>query len=263
MTRRDDETAPADEAPKPPVPSRNLTAPEFEAVVRRAVELQSGTSARTEEGVSETEVVRIGQELGLDPTTVRRAIAEVRIRPAEERGALESLVGPGTVRATRLVRRTATSTGSQLDRYLRETEFMVAQRRFADRTRYLRNASLAAGFGRFVRGLSRSHPPVDLKQLDVAISALDAESCLVEVSSDFGGVRTGLAAGVLGSGSALAGVGAAFVWATPIADPFMLLAAPVVAGSFYGMRAIYRHMSRSLQDKLESLLDRVEHNDLA
>ena len=249
MTQRDD-TIPPNEPPKPAVPSHQLSAPEFEAVIKRAVELQSGSSARLEEGVSDTEVVRIGQELGLDPTTVRRAIAEVRIRPAEESGALATLVGPGTVRATRVVMRSAASTASQLDRYLRETEFMVVQRRFPDRNRYSRDSGLAAGLGRFARGFSRGHRPLDLKQLDVAISALDAESCLVELSSDLKDARGGLAAGVLGSGSALAGVGAAFVWATPIADPFMLLAAPIVAGSWYGMRAIYRHMSRSLQDKL-------------
>ena len=262
MSRRDDDPAPANESPNPPVPSRNLSAPELEAVIKRAVELQTGISARSEEGVSETEVVRIGQELGLEATTVRRAIAEVRIRPAEERGPLVSLVGPGTVRATRVVRRPAASTGSELDRYLRETELMVAQRRFPDRTRYVRDSSLAAGLGRFARSFSRSHRPLSLTQLDMSITALDAESCLIEVSSDLSGVRGGLAAGVLGSGSALAGVGAAFVWASPIADPFMLLAAPVVAGSWYGMRAIYSHISKSLQDKLESLLDRVEHHDL-
>ena len=261
MTLRDD-TTPPNEPPKPAVPSHHLSGPEFEAVIKRAVELQAGSSARLEEGVSDTEVVRIGQELGLDPTTVRRAIAEVRIRPAEESGALTTLVGPATVRATRVVRRSAASTAAQLDRYLRETEFMVVQRRFHDRNRYERDSGVAAGFGRLTRGFSRGHRPLKLKQLDVAISALDAESCLVEFSSALGGVRGGLAAGVLGSGSAVAGVGAAFVWATAIADPFILLAAPVVAGSWYGMRAIYRHVSRSLQDKLEALLDRVEHNDL-
>jgi hypothetical protein len=261
MTQRDD-PKPPNEAPKPAVPSHQLSAPEFEAVIKRAVELQAGSSARLEEGVSETEAVRIGQELGLDATAVRRAIAEVRIRPPDESGALTKLVGPGTVRATRVVRRSAASTNAQLDRYLRETEFMVVQRRFPDRNRYERDSGLAAGWGRVTRGFSRGHRPLNLKQLDVAVSTLDAESCLVEISSDLGGVRGGLAAGVLGSGSALAGVGAAFVWATPIADPFILLAAPVIAGSWYGMRAIYRHVSRSLHDKLEALLDRVEHNDL-
>jgi hypothetical protein len=266
MTSSDASTPPNEspnESPNPPAPSHNLSAPEFEAVIRRAVELQTGSSARIEEGVSESEVVRIGQELGLDPTTVRRAIAEVRIRPAEERGSLTALVGPRAVRASRLVRRPAAGTGSEVVRYLRETEFMVMQRRFPNRVRYVRDSSLAAGLGRFARGFSRGKQPLNLKQIDVAISALDAESCLVEISSDLGDVRAGVAAGVLGSGSALAGVGAAFVWATPIADPFMLLAAPIVAGSWYGMRAIYRHVAKSLQDKLEALLDRVEHNDLA
>lgn len=122
MKRRDDQDNPEHQASTLPVPSRNFTTQELEAVIRRAVELQAGNSARTEEGVSEVEVVRIGEELGLDPTTVRRAMAEVRGRPVEERGALVKLVGVGTVRAARVLRRPAASTGLLLDRYLRETE---------------------------------------------------------------------------------------------------------------------------------------------
>jgi hypothetical protein len=52
------------------------------------------------------------------------------------------------------------------------------------------------------------------------------------------------------------------VWATAIADPLMLVGIPFVAGSWYGMRAIYGTIQKSIQDKLESLIDRVEHKEL-
>ena len=116
MAQPDDPSLPPTPTPDLPATSRNLTTAELEAVIRRAVELQTGNSARTEDGVSEVEVVRIGQELGIDAATVRRAMAEVRVRPAEEEGALRRIAGgPGTVRASRVVRCPAASTHSQLD----------------------------------------------------------------------------------------------------------------------------------------------------
>jgi hypothetical protein len=98
---RDRRDVPVRRADAAPAPSTNLTTSELEAVIRRAAELQAGSSARAEEGVSEAEVVKIGQELGLEPAAVRRAIAEVRSRPAEERGALVGMVGERVVRTSR------------------------------------------------------------------------------------------------------------------------------------------------------------------
>src|SRR5690606_1962742 len=189
-------------------------------------------------------------------------MAEVRTQPPEERGALATVVGPRTSRAARVVNRPAAGVASEIERYLRDSELMVAQRRFPDRTRYVRDSSLAAGLARFTRGFARGHQPLNLPRLDVAVSAIDAESCLVEVGVDLGATRGGLAAGVLGGGTAVAGGLATAVWATPVADPFMLLGVPVIASAWYGMRAIYNAVRRSTQDRLESFLDRVEHDEL-
>ncbi|HEU5209980.1 MAG TPA: hypothetical protein VFU06_11370 [Longimicrobiales bacterium] len=262
MVDRDSRDIPARRPAAAPVPAPNLTTSELEAVIRRATELQAGGSARTDEGVSEAEVVKIGQELGLEPAAVRRAIAEVRSRPVEEGGALTGMVGARVVRASRVLQRPAATTSALLDRYLREKEYMVAQRRFRNRTRYVRNSSIAAGLARFASGFSRAHPPLDLKELDVAVSPIDDASCIVEVSVDLGGTRGGIVAGVLGSGSALAAGWSVAVWATPIADALMLLALPVFGGAWLGMRAIYGTVSGSVSEKLESLLDRLEHNEL-
>lgn len=245
-----------------PVTARNFTTEELQAVIHRAVELQAGTSARAEDGLSDSEVVKIGQELGLDPATVRRAMAEVRVRAPVETGAIIRVVGAGNAHASRVLRRPAASTGLLVEQYLRETERMVAQRRFPDRTRYIKDSSLAAGLSRLAKSFSRSHPALNLEQLDVGVSAIDADSCLVEMSVDLAVMRGGLVAGVLGSGTVAAGSWVVAVWASAIATPMMLLGLPVVAGSWFGTRAIYGSIHRSTQDKLESLLDRLEHNEL-
>ncbi len=261
MTHQQDDDALPD-ASNLPATSRSFTTSELEAVIRRAVELQAGSAARADDGVSGMDVVRIGRELGLDSAAVRRAMAEVQSAQPAERGALVSLVGERAARVSRVIRLPAADVAARLDRYLRTIEFMVPQRRFPMRTRYVRDASFAAGIGRFARGFSRAHRPLDFKQLDVAVSPLEATSCLVEAGVDLATTRGGLAVGVLGSSSAAAAGWAAAVWATPIADPLMLLGVPVVAGAWYGMRAIYGRVRGSTEDRLESLLDRLEHEEL-
>lgn len=247
------------------LPARRLSSSELEAVIRRAVELQSAQSAQAgapEEGVSEAEVLRIGQELGLEPVLVRRAISDVRGRAPEDHGALGRVMGPGVVRAARTVRRPAAALGMHLEEYLVRCEYMVVQRRFRDRTRYVRGSGMGAVLGRAARKFGSSHAALDLAQVDVAVSAIDDETSLVELTVDTGTVRTGLAAGgLLGSGGAAAGLTAA-VLATPIIDVIALAGIPLVVGTMWGMRGIYGAVRHSAQDELESFLDRVEHNEL-
>jgi hypothetical protein len=250
-------------APQPGggLPARRLSSQELEAVIRRAVEIQSAAGT-PDEGISEGEVIRIGQELGIDAVTVRRAITDVRGRPPEERGVLARTMGPGSIRAARTVRRNAAATGLLLEEYLVRCEYMVVQRRFPDRTRYVRGTGFGAAIGRGMRKFGQSHAALDLAQLDVSVSALDDDSCLVEVSMDTTSMRAGMAAGAAAvGGSAAAGITAA-VLATPIIDPLALLSLPALLGSWWGMRGIYGAVQHSTQDKLESFLDRLEHNEL-
>ena len=258
MNTRDDPDSPSP-AGNLPASSRNFTTSELEAVIRRASELQSNTSTRMEESLSEADVVRIGQELGLDIATVRRAMAEVHGRPEQkESGALVAVAGNRIVRVSRVLQRDAASVESALDRYLREMEFMVPDRRSGNRTRYERNPSIGAMMSRITQKFSRADKPLNLEQVNVAVSPLDERSSLVELSVDLAVMRGGLVAGVLGSSTAASGVWAIVVWGSAIIDPLMLIGIPVIAGGWLGTRAIYRSIFSSTEDRLESLLDRIE-----
>ena len=131
----------------PGVPARRVSSEELEAVIRRATELQFARG-EAEEGLPEAEVMRIGKELGLEPAHVRRAISEVRGQPREEKGMMVSLMGPETIRAVRTIRRPAAQLGMELEEYLLKCEYMTVQRRFPDRTRYVRDNSVGASLGR-------------------------------------------------------------------------------------------------------------------
>jgi hypothetical protein len=98
--------------------------------------------------------------------------------------------------------------------------------------------------------------------LDVAVSAIDDGTALVELSVDVAGVRAGMAGAGVGIGGG-AGVGAAiFAIATTIPDPVALVGLPILAGAVAAMRGIFGAMRGSTQDKLESFLDRLEHGEL-
>lgn len=243
------------------LPARRLTSQELEAVIGRAVELQSASGA-SDDGIAEAEVVRIGRELGLDPAHVRRAIADIRSRLPAERGAMATLMGAGRVRAARTIRRPAADVGMLLERYLVRCEYMHVQRRFPDRTRYIRDSSIAAGLGRLTRQLGRREPRLDVKEVDVAVAAVDADSALVELSLDLTGERVGFFAGGIAGGTVTSVPNIAFALATPAPDLLALAAIPIFGAWLLGMRAGYRYSAKQGHEKLESFLDRLEHGEL-
>jgi hypothetical protein len=255
------------DTPTPPagggsnLPARRLSSQELEAVIRRAVELQTAAGG-SDEGVAEAEVVRIGQELGLEPAHVRRAITDIRSRPPEEGGMLAAVMGPGQVRAGRTIRRPAAQLGMLLEDYMVRCEYMHAQRRFPDRTRYVRDASFAAGVGRFTRGFGTREQRLDLKQVDVAVAYVDDDTAFVELSMDLSGERAGYAAGgaALGTMTSVPVVAFALVTAAPAV--LALTALPLFGGWIAGMRAGYRYNAKQMQEKLESFLDRLEHGEV-
>jgi hypothetical protein len=243
------------------LPARRITSQELEAVIRRAVELQSGPAAG-DDGIAEGEVIRIGQELGLAPELVRRAIADVRGQPVHEKGLAASVIGPAQARAVRTIRRPAAQLGLFLEQYLVECEFMIVQRRFADRTRYVRGGGVAAHLGRASRKMQSRYGSLELPMMDVGVSVIDDETSLLELSVDLAGSRTAATTGGMTGGALGGGAVAAFVFGAHLFPPFMLLGLPVLGAGLLLSRSIYRGIQARAQDQLESFLDRVEHGEL-
>jgi hypothetical protein len=242
------------------LPARRITSQELEAVIRRAVELQAGPDA--DDGVSEGEVIRVGQELGLAPELVRRAIADVRGKPVHEQGLAATLTGPSIARAVRTIRRPAAPLGMFLEQYLVDCEFMVVQRRFPDRTRYARGSGVAASVGRASRKMQSKYGTLDVATMDVGVSVIDDDTSLVELSVDLSTPRTtALSVGSVGGVGGGVGV-AAVVFGAHLAAPLMLLALPVAGAGMLMARTIYRSVHTRAQDQLEAFLDRLEHGEL-
>lgn len=230
----------------------------MDAVVRRAVQLQGETSRDSGDVVSEAELVRIGQELGLDPANMRRALVEVRNEP-DEGPALLRAMGVRFPRGQRVVERPADTTAEEIESYLAEVEQMVPERRLPDRTVYLQDRSIGGLLRRAAGSLTRPGRRLGVERLDVTVAPLDDERALVDVAADLRGVRLGLVIAALGMGIPLSVVAFAV---NSITDPWILLGVVLLLAPWFFFRAIYGTVERGTREKVEALLDRIVHDDL-
>ncbi len=233
-------------------------------MIRRAVELQvhegeDATSAQ--EGMPEGELTRIGREIGLSPRHIQQALAETSPGPAPTPGLVDRSFGPPDVASSRLLGIPANRARDELDGFARTQELMVVRRRFSDRTVYTRAAGFAAELQRGLSGLSQKHPRLDARELEIGVREANEDSCYVALRGNFRGLRAGWLGGAAAGASG--GVVLATVFGIAIAPPAALVGAPVLAAAAWGSRAGYRGVIARKRELMESILDRLEHGELA
>jgi hypothetical protein len=245
------------------VPERRLTPADVEAVIARAIELHLREAAESgDEEIPEAALLRIGDELGLPAVHVRRALAEMDGGAVGEDGWLARHVGESRAAVSRVVARNAEETGNELESYLRGTECMVVYRRLPGRTIYTRASGLVASAARAARRLRGRHPLLRADRVEVAVQALEGDSCCVAVAIDLTRKRTehagaGLVGGVVAGGGPAAAAGLL------VAPAAALVGLPLALGAVLAARAAYRSALREAGSRLESVLDRLEHGELA
>lgn len=243
----------------------------LKAVIRRAAELYAAET-EAKETLSETEVLRIGTELGLPERLVRQALYEMPGSQARP-GWLHRLFGPGTVTAYRVVPGSDERAFADLDEYLVAREFLQCRRRKGTTAWYEPAADAISNMARaFQRPASRYHIARATRVI-VATHALDQDSAHVRLTLDLSerqrNARVGGLVGGIAAGST-AGVGVALVVGAilpPTLDVLGLVPA-IAAGAttFAGVAAsITVATARSFRRKLErarveveGLLDRLE-----
>jgi hypothetical protein len=242
---------------------RRLSPAEVEAVLGRAIELHVRSSAHRDGELSEAELLRIGDELGLPPHTLRQALTEVDGGIGLEHGWLARHLGAARAGASRIVERRAGSVQAEIERYLLETECMVVERRFPERTVYVAASGVLASATRATRRLAGRHPLLQADRLEVSVQELDAGSCCVAVTVDLAQKRRDVAVtGVIGGGTVTAAAAAAGVILAPPVALVGILGIPAVVAILYGSRSAYRGTLAETTARLESLLDRLEHGEL-
>src|SRR3954467_248723 len=119
------------------MPDSNLPAPidraAVDRILARALELQADVPTDPQGQLTDTQLLELEEEGGLDAVNLRQPLAEERTRVAvpEERGLLASLYGGSSASAQRTVRGTPAQGLAALDDWMQRQECLAVQRYFS------------------------------------------------------------------------------------------------------------------------------------
>src|SRR5256714_9237377 len=180
----------------------------LERVLARAAELQ-GASAMPESGdlITESQLLEIGNEVGLSPAVLNQALAEerTRVNVPEERGLVAQIAGAGFATATRTVPGTPRDVLATIDSGMQRDECLQVQRRFADRITWEPQRGLFGKLRRTVSMSGRGYYLMDAGQVSATVLPVDGSRVVVRLDADIHASR----AKRVGMGGVLATMGAA------------------------------------------------------
>lgn len=242
-----------------------ITSAELERVIQRAAELQL-TQGHLPDSLEEADVIRIAEEVGLEPRHVRQALAELRAEALvpllkEEKGVASRLFGEPTMRASRVVPGTPDEILSTLSEYLAERESLTCVR---DRGRQ-QVWEPAKGLGRVLqRSLDFSGRKYELakaRRTGVFVEPLEEGRSLVTLTVDLTNERNthagawmgGLSAGVVGPSLGLIlGAEMAPLFVVPVAVGLVSTIGPFLSTKTFGAQKARTELA------VQGLLDRLE-----
>jgi hypothetical protein len=249
--------------------AHHLTRQDLEVVIRRAAELEAEVGSAAPE-LSEVDVVRIAQEVGLSEDSIRRALAEHRAAVSRggellaERGWILRLCGPRLVTAARNIERPAEEVRQEIESHFQANESLRLVRRTKATSLWEPEtgvvASLMRGLDLFGKGyqLAKKGHAVELR-----VVPLSEESSQVSLTCDVGSERAGWFWGL----GAAVGVPLTWLAAAVILEVYgipnilALLSPAVLAITILLARTGYRRAVEKMRLLLDGLLDRVEHQE--
>src|SRR5438045_6543434 len=202
----------ADEKSPLPAPASTRQPPldrqALERVLARAAELQ-GASVMPESGdlITESQLLEIGNAVGLCPAVLNQALAEerTRINVPEERGLVAQIAGAGFETATITIPGTPRDILATIDAWMQRDECLQVQRRFADRITWEPQRGLFGKLRRTVNVSGRGYYLMDAGQVSATVLPVDASRVVVRLDADIHASR----ARRVGIGSFVTAMGAA------------------------------------------------------
>lgn len=247
--------------------SHELTRQDLEAVIRRAAELEAEAGSRVPE-LSEGDVVRIAEEVGLSEVSVRRALAERRAGATGgllmDRGWASRLCGPGLVTATRTLDRPSEEVREEIERHFREDESLRLVRRTRGSSLWEPDSGVIASIVRSVDLLGSGYQLAKKSQaLELSVVPLDESSCQVTLTADLGKERSGWFWGLgIGMGGALTTGAGIFIAGLPSLPDIVALGSPALLALTVGIaRQAYMRAVEKMRLILDGFLDRLEHDE--
>lgn len=246
----------------PSGPDTRLDRAAVERIIQRAAELQAAEKDWSE-GLSESDLLALGREVGIPERYLRQALLEERSRSTipPDRGILARLLGPRVVMAERVVPGERAKVERELHRWMSEGELLQVKRRYGQQVTWEAQRGVLAY-------LKRAFPPggyhytlARAQEVSGQVVELEPGRSFVLLSVDISNsVAPYLAAALvmLGGGAVLSALGLV-LGVLPLAAIVPLVASGALAG------AILRSRRRRVQEfrvAAEQVLDRLEHGGL-
>jgi hypothetical protein len=240
---------------------RRIDRPALQRIIQRAAELQTA-DRDVGESLTEEELLLLGEEVGILPVHLRRALQEERTRAlvASDRGVFNRLVGPRFVAAERVIAGTTDGIEAALKHWMTEGELLQIKRRFPDRMSWERKEGAWASLRRSFGAGGRKYVLSRAREVVTRVVDMEGRKCLVQLVADLANTRNEHLVGsgaTIGAGALTTGVALVLGVMTPIAVIPALLSAPIAV-------AIVRSRRKQTEDfqvALEQILDRLQHGD--
>lgn len=234
----------------------------LDRIIQRAAELQTG-ERDIGEGLTEAELVALGNDVGIPARYLKQALLEERTRtPDAESPRRWSLVGPARLDAHRVVPGDRGAVERALSLWMEDQELLRVKRRYPDRTTWEPQVGFIASMQRGLRAGGRTYALTRAIEIAGQVTQLEPGFCHVRLSADVRNLRQGRLAGA----AVLAGLGAAgsaVAVALGVLLPFTVL--PVAGFGLLSLTTLVAGRSAQLERievALEQVLDRLERGEI-
>src|SRR3989441_4539035 len=234
----------------------------LERIIQRAAELQAGEQD-IGEGLTEPELLALGQDGGIPSRSLRQALLEEQTRPpAEARGGvLAWLVGPARLSAQRVVAGEPAVIDRALGTWMQQEELLQVKRRYADHTTWEPKVGAFASIQRALGAGGRRFALARATEVAGRVTPLQSGFCQVPLVADVRNGRMERLAGattLLGLGTAASGA----LWLLGLLAPFPFLPLVILTPAAAAVLRSHRAQHEQVQIGLEQVLDRLERGEI-
>lgn len=232
----------------------------LERVLARASELQAAIGDAPE-ALSESQLLELGTDVGIESEHLRQALAEERGRGLvpPEGGLGVWFAGPTVVAAARVVPGTPQSVLAALDATMQRDEVLVLKRRFPERLSWEAQRGFIGGLRRWLALSGRGQHLYGATDVSATVAAVDSTRVHVRLVASFRDARSRQLATAATACTAFLLAGAPVL---AINVPAWLAAMPLLVlggATLIATRRGYRRLLANATVALEQVLDRLEY----
>ncbi len=234
----------------------------LERIIQRAAELQAG-ERDIGEGLTEAEVLALGQDVGIPTRYLRQALLEEQTRSVVTGGTglFAWLTGPSLLTAERVVPGDRGAVERALTVWMEREESLQVKRRYPDRTTWEPRVGAFASIQRALGAGGKTFALARATEVGGQVTQLETGFSHVRLVADVRGERArrlwGAALLVLW-GAVLAGV----LPALGALAPWAAVPTAVAWAAALAVARRHRRENERVQVGLEQVLDRVEHGEI-